>query len=107
RRRAARAVASRVSAVSRVGRRYAARLTSRWLGIVLSLNRARIRSPVPCFSPRRGRAWIGRAACDPATTVIMSGHGARDLVLGCGPLSALARGDQRAAGAWLGGQVLA
>src|SRR3954451_516403 len=79
----------------------AARLMSRWLGVGLSLNRIGFGSTYLGAPARGGRAWIGRAAGDPANTVIMRGHGA----LGCGGLSALARGDER--GARIGAHVLA
>ena len=72
----------------------AARLMSRWLGVGLSLNRIGFGLTYLLHPARGGRAWIGRAAGDPATTVIMRGHGA----LGCGGLSALARGDARGRG---------
>ena len=76
----------------------AARLMSRWLGVGLSLNRIGFGSTYLAHPARGGRAWIGRAAGDPANTVIMRGHGA----LGCGGLSALARGDERGARARIG-----
>src|SRR3954451_14258722 len=85
----------------------AARLMSRWLGVGLSLNRIGFGLTYLLRPARGARAWIGRAAGDPATTVIMRGYGAHDLALGCGGRSALARGDERGARAWIGVQVLA
>ena len=48
----------------------AARLMSRWLGVRLSLNRIGFGLTYLLHPARGGRAWIGRAAGDPATTVI-------------------------------------
>ena len=80
----------------------AARLMSRWLGVGLSLNRIGFGSTYLLHPARGGRAWIGRAAGDPATTVIHAGTE-----------PAAAEGSQRlgvamrGAGAWIGAQVLA
>lgn len=79
---------------------------SRSVALALSLNRIGF-GLTYALRPARGDAWIGTTAHDAATKVIMRGHGARDVGLGCGALTALVRGDERSAGVWLCAQVLA
>jgi hypothetical protein len=51
-------------------------------------------------------SWIGRAAKQPGTQVIVRSQGARDVALGAGALRALARGDEEQLQAWVAGHTL-
>jgi hypothetical protein len=79
----------------------------RLLAAALSLNRIGFGIAHLLRPGRAGQGWIGRAARDPATQVFVRGHGARDVVLGAGALSALAGSGERAARPWLTAQGVA
>jgi hypothetical protein len=50
-------------------------------------------------------SWIGRAARQPGTQVIVRSQGIRDVALGAGALRAAARGDARELRAWVAGHT--
>lgn len=79
----------------------------RLLAIALSLNRIAFGLAYVLRPGEAGKGWIGRAAKDPASQVFARGHGARDIALGAGSLTALARDGEHAARPWLAAQGLA
>jgi hypothetical protein len=60
------------------------------------------------FLARPGAArgsWVGRAAKQPGTQVVIRAQGARDVALGAGAIRALARGDVPEMRAWITAQA--
>lgn len=67
---------------------------------LLSVARVGVGAALLLAPARMGRNWIGSAADDARTALVIRGFGARDLALGLGTLRALRRGEPLAG--WVG-----